>query len=160
VRFAFASALAAAIVLLILWIAPPSSIYIATKGPPTITVFVKQNELVARWDGRAPVKPGDSLRLQIGANDYHHASIALLNPTQEPGQVLWSGPLPADGALLLPVSFRVDEQGTEEILSLVLGHNPISPNLHRKPDDSQSETTTWRQILVIPKSALPEKSSP
>jgi hypothetical protein len=139
-----ALALAAAVLVLV---ARPRPEPIRDKGAPAVSVFVKRGEQVFLWDGERAVRPGDRLRLRVGGTTYRHVSVASL-PSGGAPAVLYQGAL-GDDPLFLPLSFRVDERGHQERLSVIFGRDPVPPGLHRAETGAPAET--WRQILTFDK---------
>jgi hypothetical protein len=113
------------------------------KGAPGVVVFIKRGDQVFAWDGRA-LRPGDRLRLQVAGTDFTRISVASLG--DEGPAVLYEGAVGRAPALL-PLSFRVDERGSEERLSVILGHSGIPPSLHTATDPPG----VWRRVLTFPK---------
>jgi hypothetical protein len=140
-----------------LWLRPgaappvePDGLAVTAKGSPAVRVHVKRGLDVFTWDGAAPVRPGDRLQLELKGGDGHaHYSVAALVEGGPP-VVLSAGPL-GTAALLLPVSFGVDEAGGEEVLSVILADRPIGASAHRAAEVPQAEAGRWRQILVLRK---------
>jgi hypothetical protein len=129
---------------------------IREKGGPAVTVFVKRGERVFTWDVGSPVRPRDRLRLRVSGGGFHHLSVASL-PAAGPPAVLYDGPV-GKGAELLPLSFRVDEDGREERLSVILGQEPIPPALHGSP--SSDPDLTWREVITFAKETPNPRSGP
>jgi hypothetical protein len=120
------------------------------KGTPVLRLFVKREARVFVWDGKQAVHPGDRLRLEVRRAGYRFVSVAALPQSDQPPQVLYQGPLDAAGPLL-PLSFRVDDRGTEEVLSVILGQAPVPERLHALAGPPDGEAETWRQILMLEK---------
>lgn len=139
-----ALALAAAALVLV---ARPRPEPIRDKGGPAVSVFVKRGEQVFLWDGERAVRPGDRLRLRVGGTTYRHVSVASL-PSGGAPAVLYQGAL-GDDPLFLPLSFRVDERGHQERLSVIFARDPVPPGLHQPEAAAPAET--WRQILTFDK---------
>ncbi len=118
------------------------------KGAPRVTVFVKRGDAVAPWDGRAAIRPGDRLAISVRGSGYAHVSIASLTAPETPA-VLWAGPLQQDGDTVTPLSFRVDAQGGDEVLSVVLSTDRISPAQHVAAP--RRDGRVWSVRLDIPK---------
>jgi hypothetical protein len=125
---------------------------IREKGAPRVTVFVKRGDAVVAWDGRAPIRPGDRLRLSVRAPGYAQVSIASLASPDAPA-VLWAGPLERDADTVPPLSFRVDAQGTREVLSVVLSMQPVTPWQHGAVP--RRDDRVWSVRLDIPKEVAP-----
>jgi hypothetical protein len=133
---------------------------IREKGGPSVAVFVKRGEAVDLWDGRAAIRPGDRLRLQVRAPGYAFVSVASLSV--QPPIVLYAGPLGARPTLL-PAAFRVDGDGRQESLSVVLSHTPAPASAHDGTAEPPAGPAMWRQILVLAKEmpdASPERTAP
>jgi hypothetical protein len=123
-------------------------------GAPALRLFIKRGAAVFAWDGRSAVRPGDRLRLELRPAGYGFVSVAGRSGDQQVPAVLYDGALDSGAGSLLPVSFRVDDRGTEEVLSVILGRAPVPPRLHAEADVPASEARTWRQILVLPKQPM------
>jgi hypothetical protein len=147
---ALSAAAAAAILLVAL---RPGRDQTREKGAPSIELFVKRGEEVFAWDGHRPVRAHDRLRLRVRGSGYGHVSVASLPAGAGPALVLYEGPLPG-GAALLPLSFQVDDQGSAEHLSVILGRRPVPAALHAPPAGDEADET-WRQMLVIDKESEP-----
>ena len=122
------------------------------KGTPAVRVFVQRDGRVFVWDGRQPVSPGDRLRLEVQRAGYRFVSVAGLPRSEQPPQLLYQGPLDPPGALL-PISFRVDDRDSAEVVSVILGHAPVPERLHALAGPPDGEARTWRQILMLEKRA-------
>ena len=106
--------------------------------------------------------PGDRLRVEVNGAGFGFVSVAGRSAGQTKPVVLYDGAL-GSGAQLLPVSFRVDAEGKQEILSVIFGRRPIPAELHARaqepPDPARKPASepdpkappTWRQILVLDK---------
>lgn len=136
---------------------PPSDAPVAPNGlrmkgtdAPGLRVFVKRGARVFPWDGQTVVFPDDRLRLEVRRAIYRFVSVAALPPSGNAPVVLYQGPLEG-GQGLLPVSFRVDDRGSEEVLSIILGRDPVPARRHVQAGSADGEAHTWRQILVLKK---------
>jgi hypothetical protein len=124
---------------------------IRAKGPPSVVVFVKRDGRVLPWDGSFSLRAGDALRLQVAASAYSRVSVASVAADAGAPEVLYDGALDGERPTLLPVSFRVDQRGQREVLSLVLSRRTIAPADHRQGGTPAEEQQSWRQILVFDK---------
>jgi hypothetical protein len=143
---------------------------IRAKGSPAVQLFIKRGERVFPWTGGA-VHPGDRLRMEVNGAGFGFVSLAGRSPPEGKPVVLYDGALDA-GAHLLPVSFRVDAEGKQEILSVIFGRRPVPVELHVQAQETETgketdrpagpggghdegkhagQTATWRQILVLDK---------
>lgn len=125
---------------------------IREKGTPRVTVFVKRGDTVAAWDGRAAIRPGDRLRLSVRGKGYAQMSIASVATPGAPA-VLWAGPLEREGETVPPLSFRVDAQGSREVLSVVLSSEAIPLSQHASV--ARRDDRVWSVRLDIPKEVAP-----
>jgi hypothetical protein len=123
------------------------------KGTPQVAVYVKRAGLVAPWDGRSPVRPGDRLRIGVRADGFAHVSVASVPSPPGAPAVLYDGALAPRGETLLPLSFRVDDRGASEVVSVVLSARAIAPSEHLTGTGAQSGV--WRARLVLPKEVAP-----
>lgn len=120
------------------------------KGVPAVVVYVKRGEVVTAWDGRAPLLPGDRLRIGVRAGPYAQLSVASL-PSHGNPTLLYAGPLAPRGETLLPVSFRVDADGSAEVLSVIASDAPVGLPAHTEPPGRSSDGRAWRARLELPK---------
>lgn len=124
------------------------------KGAPSVALYLKRGEAVSTWDGRAPLRPGDRIRVGIRAAGYRHVSVATIAPSRETPAVLFAGPLRAHGESLLPISFRVDARGGAEVLSVILGDDAISPAEHLAAPP-RPPGTRWTVRFTLPEELDP-----
>jgi hypothetical protein len=121
------------------------------KGAPRVTLYVKRGDKVSAWDGRASVRSGDRLRLAVRGAGYAHVSVASLpSPEGEP-VLLYGGPLSPGDETLAPLSFRVDERGGAEILSVVVSARPVGLDAHAESPEHVRARGDWSTRLHIPK---------
>jgi hypothetical protein len=127
------------------------------KGAPAVQLFVKRGTRVFPWNGRT-LRAGDRLRVEVNGAGFGFVSIAGHSAAEPKPVLLYDGAL-GKGTQLLPLSFRVDDEGKQEILSVIFGRQPVPADLHaraREPDPGSAEPggePTWRQILVLEKEA-------
>jgi hypothetical protein len=123
------------------------------KGTPQVAVYVKRAEVVAPWDGRSPVRPGDRLRIGVRADGFAHVSVASVPSPSGAPAVLYDGALAPRGETLLPLSFRVDDRGASEVVSVVLSARAIAPSEHLT--ETGVDRGVWHARLVLPKEVAP-----
>jgi hypothetical protein len=123
------------------------------KGTPQVAVYVKRAGVVAPWDGRSPVRPGDRLRLGVRADGFAHVSVASVPSPLGAPAVLYDGALAPRGETLLPLSFRVDDRGASEVVSVVLSARAIAPAEHLT--GTGADRGVWHARLVLPKEVAP-----
>ncbi len=148
-------ALAAVAALVLTRTAPPTSPAldaIRPKGTPIVTIYVKRGELVTPWDGRTPLRPGDRLRVAVRGAGYQELSIASLPPSGAP-ELLYGGRLERDAETLPPLSFRLDERGGTEVLSIILSMHPVTLSEHARLPGSGGHGV-WAMRLRIPKEEM------
>jgi hypothetical protein len=127
--------------------------YVGVKGGPALALYVKRAEQVQTWDGTYPVRPGDSLRLQVAAQGYGHVWVGTLADGRP--VTLYRGALPAGGELL-PPSWRVNAQGHVEQLLVVLSREPLSgPALAQALDAESRGADVWVEQLLLRKELAP-----
>ena len=97
------------------------------------------------------VQAGDRLRLRVDGGGF--SSLTVFTPRAS-GELerLYVGPLTAtEGAVLLPVAWRVDERGDAEILLVVFAGGEVTaaevPDLLASPRTDQH----WTTVLRFPK---------
>jgi hypothetical protein len=118
---------------------------------PAVQLYVKRGDRVFTWQGRA-VRAGDRLRVEVDGAGFGFVSVAGRSGGQEDPVLLYDGAL-AEGTQLLPLSFRVDAEGKQEILSVIFGRQRVPADLHARARESDPVASTWRQILVLDKEA-------
>ncbi len=124
---------------------------VRAKGVPSVTVLIRHDSTIGPWDGTSPVKPGDSLQLQISPAGFRHVTVAVPSGSGKP-EVLFQAAIAKEGSTLLPQSFRVDAVGTAEHLSVLLSKRPLRDDeLSRPPSGSPGRDGVWSIELVIPK---------
>lgn len=128
--------------------------YVGVKGAPALALHVKRGAQVQAWDGTRPVRPGDSLRLQVAAQDYGHVWVGTLGTDARPVQ-LYRGALHPEGELL-PPSWRVDSQAGVERLLVVFSRAPLdAEQLTRALDAETRSAEVWVEQLLLRKEAAP-----
>jgi hypothetical protein len=91
---------------------------IREKGVPNVSLYIKHDGEVRRWDGIGPVSAGDALMLEIDSTGYRAVSVeSLSSPSAEP---LYQGEVKGAGRVLIPQSFRVDDSPGPERLRVRL----------------------------------------
>lgn len=128
--------------------APPGEV--REKGAPALRVFIKRGARVFPWDGRGAIRADDKLRFEVHGAGAGFISVAL-RPAGAAPVLLYEGQLAA-GAQLLPLSFRVDEDGSEEIVSVIIDRAPVAAGLHAQAAETGGGPV-WRQILVFRKAS-------
>ncbi len=96
--------------------------YVASKGSPSVGVYVKRDERVFLWDGMQRVRVGDRIRLGIAPSEYRY--VAVLSPSAAGLVPLYQSAV--NGALELPVAWAIDAAGDAERLVVVLSQRPLS----------------------------------
>jgi hypothetical protein len=124
------------------------------KGAPKVTVYVKRGDQVATWDGHSSIQPGDRLRLGVRGAGFANLSVASVEPGADP-MVLFNGPVEPKGETLLPLSFRVDDGGGSEDLSIILSSRPVLPAAHARTTVPPTLQGEWTTRLHLPKETAP-----
>ena len=121
------------------------------KGGPSVTVHVKRGVAVAVWDGHTPLRTGDRLRLTVRASGFRRVSVASVGvPGAEP-VMLYEGALEPGAETALPLSFRMDDGGRREVLSVILSRRPVPPSEHANFPARGGERGVWATRLEIPR---------
>lgn len=105
---------------------------VTSKGVPSVAVYVKRGDTVFLWNGSAPLKVGDVIRLRIVPEDAKRIVVT------GQGSELYRGDL-TPPETTLPVAWRLDEKGSEEHL--------------RVGFYGREGTETFHVDLVLPKEA-------
>jgi hypothetical protein len=143
---AFAAAAVLVVALPRAWRPPDAGV--REKGAPVLAVHLKRGAAVFVWDGRTPLREGDRVRLEVHGAAYRFVSVATAGAAGAGPAVMYAGPLAAQGATLLPMSFRVSGAGDEEVLDVLLAKAPIAAEAHARPAPPEDG---WRQRLVLPR---------
>jgi hypothetical protein len=144
-----AMALAASIVLLARTASRPSNGYVAMKGTPAVEILIHRDQATGVWDGRSPVRPGDSLALRVACEGLHVVAVA------SPGPAGWrrlsETPCPTSGAAL-PFTLVVDDQPGDEQLAVVLSQDRLDDALLSTAiGGTERDAEVWVVKLVLPK---------
>ncbi|MCC6808599.1 MAG: hypothetical protein IT381_14340 [Deltaproteobacteria bacterium] len=91
---------------------------VTAKGAPSVAVYVKRGDTVFLWNGRAPLRANDTIRLKIVPEEMRFVEVRDAS-----GAVLYKGEL-TPPETTLPVAWRIDEQGEAEHLTVWLGRAP------------------------------------
>jgi hypothetical protein len=149
-----AVALAAALVAVLVWARRPEpgpqGVYVAAKGGPDASLYVKRGDRVFPWAPPEPVRPGDLLRLEVVPDGFSHLMVA----TPGPGgwTVLFEGEVPPERAFDLPASWRVDAAGEAEELLVVLSRQSLRPEALPELAVRRPRTLdVWTAVLEIDK---------
>lgn len=108
----------------------PSPSLSSEKGGPSIRVYIKRDERVSVWDGRAPLYPRDRIRLEVAGSGFRFVTVASPEADDSGRSILraiYAGPLRADAPTQLPASWTLDQAGGAEILHILLSHKPLPP---------------------------------
>jgi hypothetical protein len=112
IRWSYAAAAALVCVLAVgvANVLAPRHDVVTTKGAPSVAVYVKRGDTVFLWNGRAPLKVGDTIRLKIVPEDARFVEVR-----SDSGEALYHGAL-SPPETELPVAWRLDDRGTSERL--------------------------------------------
>jgi hypothetical protein len=124
---------------------------VAAKGSPSVALYLKRGEQVSLWDGHAPVRPGDRLRLEVAAEGLGHVLVAAPGGFAQP---LFSGAIDPKKPALLPTSWLVDDSPGSESLLVVLSAEPLSADEATAAVAAhQRDGRVWTTELTLPKAA-------
>lgn len=158
-------ALAAATAIVLVVVRAPGSevpAFTARKGAPSVAVHILRDGQVSLWDGRAPVRPGDRLRLEIAADGMHQIGVFATTGAGDAvvHRPLYQAALPAQpGPALLPTAWQVDAAPGPETFVVVLSDRPISPNVIDRDPRLNARDGVWLTTLRFPKQ-IPEAPRP
>ena len=128
---------------------PTTGPLLASKGAPSVAVYIKHGEQIGLWDGTSMVKPGDRLRLEIAAAGLRHVAVASRGHFET---LLYAGELEVDIPTLLPAGWIVDEQPGPESLDLVLSRAALDANALATASAAQRrDSEVWTTTLSLPK---------
>ena len=128
---------------------PTTGLLLASKGEPSVAVYIKHGQQIDLWDGTSTVSPGDRLRLEIAGAGLRHLAVASRGHFETP---LYAGALEVDVPTLLPAGWVVDEQPGPEALDLVLSRAPLdSKALATASAARRRDSEVWTTTLSLPK---------
>lgn len=150
------AALVAALALLVVWARAPSpgpeGVYVAAKGGPDASLYVKRGDRVFPWAPPERVRPGDLLRLAVVPDGFSHLTVATPGPGPGGWTVLFQGDVPPEREFDLPASWRVDAAGEVEELLVVLSRQSLRPEALSDLAVRQPRTPdVWTSVLEIEK---------
>lgn len=143
---AFAGALAAVALVVVLRPAPPDPT--TPKGLPAVTVWLKRGDVVSTWDGVSPVRGGDSLRLEAVPAGYAYVTVVA---TGDGGPTtLFAAKLDPHGKPTLTPAWQLDAQGASEHLAVLFTRAPVD-DTHLSTLLSRRDDNAWCIHEVLPK---------
>ncbi len=123
--------------------------YVAAKGVPGVQVLVHREGGTHVWDGRSPVRPGDSLALRVACEGLEHVAVASPGPTE--WARLSNGACPRQGEPL-PFTLVVDAEPGDERLAVVLSREQMDDRgLRRAIAEAQRTADVWVADFILPK---------
>jgi len=134
---------AAAVAVALLLPSPPKEPWVATKGAPSVSLFVMRGATLSRWDGSAPFQPGDRIRLRVAPQGFTHVAVAAFDPLTKTWVPLFEGEVAGDEKLL-PGSWELDAAPGSERILVALDTGPV-----------RLDGAAWSRELVLPKSESP-----
>ena len=121
----------------------PKEPWIATKGAPSIAIFVKRGATMALWDGASPFQPGDRIRLRIAPHGFTHAAVAVFDPLTGGWSTLFEGEVGGEEKLI-PGSWEVDAAPETERLLVALDAGPV-----------RLDRAAWSKEFLLQKASSP-----
>ena len=131
--------------------------YVGTRGSTTVALYLKRDGEVRIWDGNTALAPGDKIRLEVAPGDFTNVAV-FLAPAGELTEptLLHSTVLTSQEPTLLEPTWKVDENGSDETLLIVLSTNRVQDFDSRFVDEtSDSEYQTHRLVLTTGSEAAP-----
>ncbi|HXN33813.1 MAG TPA: hypothetical protein VN894_18215 [Polyangiaceae bacterium] len=128
---------------------PAKTRYVAAKGVPGVQVLVHREGGTHVWDGRSPVRPGDSLALRVACEGLEHVAVA------SPGPTAWArlsnAACPRQGEPL-PFTLVVDAEPGDERLAVVLSREQMDDRgLRRAIAEARRTEDVWVADFILPK---------
>jgi hypothetical protein len=122
---------------------------VASKGGPTVAVYIKREERVSLWDGRSPIRVGDRIQLEVAPGGFSRLTLASLGDEPE---LLYAGPIEPTHPAMLPVSFLVDGNSGAERLALGLSRQALTAEaLVTAAAAHRRDASLWTTELVLTK---------
>ncbi|HEV3193443.1 MAG TPA: hypothetical protein VGY54_23205 [Polyangiaceae bacterium] len=123
--------------------------YVATKSAPAAQVLVRRAGQTSVWDGRAPVRAGDSLALRVDCEGM--AQVGVLVRTRDGAwSRVFDGRCPHGEAL--PFTLVVDAEPGDERVAAVLSRIPLDEEQARRAVQARTRAAdVWTVLMVFAK---------
>jgi hypothetical protein len=123
--------------------------YLATKSAPAAQVLVRRGGQTTVWDGRAPVRAGDSLALHVACEGMQQLGVLVRTQGRSWARVF-------DGAcspgVVLPFTLVVDTEPGDERVAIVLSRLPLDEEGARRAVQAQTRSEdVWTVLHVFAK---------
>jgi hypothetical protein len=139
----------AASIVLVMKGAPRDHGYVATKGTPAVEILVHRGQDTWIWDGRSPIRGGDTLALRVACEGMGRVAVAAPEGGHWERLSETECPLAAEP---LPFTLRVDDQPGDEKLAVVLSQSTLdAPRLEHAITEAQQTGEVWAFRFVLPK---------
>jgi hypothetical protein len=146
-----AGGLAAAAVLLLVWMRPESEpLYVGTKGSPSALVYVHRDDTTMLWD-QTPLRAGDRIRLEVAPEEFEHVTVLGGSARGAESALLFSGHVEPRQRALLPKAWQLDGVGQAEHLAVVFSHAELSAGAARALLRARDPAEVQIVRLTLPK---------
>lgn len=138
----------------------PSADFSTIRGEPSVGLYVKRGPRVFMWDGRATIHPGDQLRLKVVPEGFGHLAVLIPSGPTKGLSLVYAAAISPDESHLLPTAWRVNDEGIDEQLVIVLSTEAQAPqHLVGRPFNPATETSTstWIRALRLDKTKEPPR---
>ncbi len=123
--------------------------YVATKSAPAAQVLVRRAGQTMVWDGRGPVRAGDSLALRVACEGMAHVGV-LVRTRDGSWSRVFDGGCPHGETL--PFTLAVDAEPGDEHIATVLSRIPLDEEQVRRAVQARTRSEdVWTMLLVFAK---------
>ncbi len=117
---------------------------VASKGGPSVAIYLLRGESLSLWDGVSAVEPGDRIRIRVSPAGFRHLMVATRAEGSDHWTSLFQGEVGDEAEFVVPGAWEVDDASEAEQLLVALD-----------PAPTPLERAAWRKELKLPKVRSP-----
>jgi hypothetical protein len=144
---------AAFVALLVAMPLTPETAGIAAKGTPAVGVYVKRNDRVFLWDGRASLEAGDFVRLKVAPSGYEYLTVMAFEARAGSASwtILFETSVEPTGETVLPGAWEIDDSRHREEMLIVFSVAPLAPAITANAllDRNADVSGIWHTRLLL-----------
>jgi hypothetical protein len=126
--------------------------YVGTKGTPSVELLVRRGAETSIWDGRSPVRAGDTLALRVACEGLGHVAVAAPRDGAQGWARVVDAACAADPSAPLPFTLVVDDRPGQEHFAVVLSRVPLDEARIRSAAEATTRTgDMWTVRFDLPK---------
>jgi hypothetical protein len=140
----------------------PAPVYVASKGLPSVWIYVKRGEDLTLWDGQRSLEPGDRFRIKVDPQGHTYAQVFSREAPDAALVPIYGDRVPGDAVTTLPAAWQLDRRSGRDSLVVVLAARAITAAEVRRFVEQGPPPDVWlRQFDLRPVApAAPEKARP